>query len=92
VSGIKKKSLAKCPMGLFLSEDNELCVKTEYSDDEGRITAYILSSGAFFGASSSQTVESQRKMMVTRIIEIVLTIQVFPSRFGDLPGLACESL
>jgi hypothetical protein len=65
VSVIKKKSLAKCPMGLFLSEDNELCVKTEYSDDEGRITAYILSSGAFFGASSSQTVESQRKMMVT---------------------------
>lgn len=60
-------SLAHCPIGLFLSADRALCLKTEYGDNDGRIDAYIVSSGEFFWGASPQTIESQRSQMVTPV-------------------------
>jgi hypothetical protein len=55
-------SLADCPIGLFL-KDGELCVKSEYGDNEGRIDAYIVSSGEFFWGGA-KTRAQQRKVLV----------------------------
>lgn len=57
-------TLAECPVGLFLSEHNQLCLKTEYGNNEGRIDAYIVSSGEFFWGSQPQTIANQRKQVV----------------------------
>ena len=56
-------SLAECPIGLFL-HGNTLGLKTEYSNNEGRIDAYIVESGEFFCGDQPQTVASQRSQMV----------------------------
>lgn len=60
----ERLTLADCPIGLFQSENGELCLKTEYGNHEGRIDAYIVSSGEFFWGSSPQTIANQRKQMV----------------------------
>ena len=60
-----KCTLAACPVGLFSAEDGELCLKTEYGNNEGRIDAYIVSSGEFFWGAAPQTIASQRAQMVT---------------------------
>lgn len=57
-------TLAECPIGLFFSEAGTLCLKTEYGNNEGRIDAYIISSGEFFWGPSPQTIANQRKQMV----------------------------
>ena len=62
-----KMTLANCPIGLFMSADGELCLKTEYGNNEGRIDAYIVSSGEFFWGSAPQTIKSQRQQMVTPV-------------------------
>jgi hypothetical protein len=59
----KATPLSSCPIGLFLCGD-ELCLKTEYGNNEGRIDAYIVSSGEFFWGDAPQTVASQRAQMV----------------------------
>lgn len=64
---MRKRTLAKCPIGLFLSEHGELCVKTEYSTNEGRIDAFIVASGEFFWGRPPQTIASQRAQMVRPI-------------------------
>ncbi|MFC7663958.1 hypothetical protein ACFQWF_16365 [Methylorubrum suomiense] len=46
----RRVSLADCPIGLFLAVGGALCLKTEYADNEGRVDAYIVESGEFFGA------------------------------------------
>jgi hypothetical protein len=57
--------LAECPIGLFMPVDsNELCLKTEYGNNEGRIDAYIVSSGEFFWGSHPQTIPNQRAQVV----------------------------
>jgi hypothetical protein len=56
-------TLEECPIGLFLSGD-ELCLKTEYGNNEGRIDAYIVSSGEFFWGSAPQTIANQRAQIV----------------------------
>lgn len=56
-------TLVECPIGLFLHEDT-LCLKTEYGNNEGRIDAYIVSTGEFFWGDSSQKVDNQRKQLV----------------------------
>jgi hypothetical protein len=56
-------TLAECPIGLFMYRD-ELCLKTEYGNNEGRIDAYIVSSGEFFWGDAPQTIASQRKQLV----------------------------
>jgi hypothetical protein len=57
-------TLEECPIGLFLSEHNQLCLKTEYGNNEGRIDAYIVSSGEFFWGNAPQTIANQRKQLV----------------------------
>jgi len=55
-------TLADCPIGLFLKGDT-LALKTEYGNNEGRIDAYIVSSGEFFWGGTSVPKE-QRMVMV----------------------------
>lgn len=57
-------TLAECPVGLFYHGD-ELCIKTEYGNNEGRIDAFIVSSGEFFWGHAPQTIASQRASIVT---------------------------
>jgi hypothetical protein len=58
-------TLARCPIGLFLcGKDRQLCLKTEYGNNEGRIDAYIVSSGEFFWGDAPQTIASQRAQRV----------------------------
>jgi hypothetical protein len=57
-------SLAACPIGLFWSNSGELCLKTEYGNNEGRIDAYIVSSGEFFWGDPPQTIGNQRRQSV----------------------------
>jgi hypothetical protein len=65
-------TLAKCPIGLFMSQDSELCLKTEYGNNEGRIDAYIVSSGEFFWGAKPQTIASQRSEVVTPVENVTL--------------------
>ena len=55
-------TLADCPIGLFM-KGTELCLKTEYGNNEGRIDAYIVSSGEFFWGGAMLP-EDQRKVLV----------------------------
>jgi hypothetical protein len=66
-------ALKDCPIGLFVSvEGNELCLKTEYGNNEGRVDAYIVSSGEFFWGSAPQTIPNQRAQMVRPVdVDIV---------------------
>ena len=57
-------TLAECPIGLFESDAGELCLKTEYGNNEGRIDAYIVSSGEFFWGTAPQTIANQRIQLV----------------------------
>lgn len=59
--------LSACPIGLFVSTDGTLCLKTEYGTNEGRIDAYIVSTGEFFWGAHPQTIENQRRQMVRPI-------------------------
>ena len=63
----KKVTLAECPIGLFRAESGNLCLKTEYGNNEGRIDAYIVSSGEFFWGAAPQTIASQRQQLVTPV-------------------------
>lgn len=67
VSGGRTVSLASCPIGLFMSEGGELCLKTEYGDNNGRIDAYIVSSGEFFWGGTSEPIK-QRQVQVRSVI------------------------
>ena len=67
--------LAECPVGLFLY-GGTLCLKTEYGNNEGRIDAYIVSSGEFFWGDSPQTIVNQRKQMVRPITRKLVTLFV----------------
>lgn len=58
-----KVRLDECPIGLFWAGD-DLCVKTEYMNNDGRVLAYIVESGEFFCGSQPQTVENQLAQMV----------------------------
>ena len=60
-------TLAACPTGLFINEYGGLCLKTEYGDNNGRIDAFIVSSGEFFWGAAPQTIASQRKSLVTPV-------------------------
>lgn len=57
-------TLKECPVGLFVHETGELCLKTEYGNNEGRIDAYIVDSGEFFWGSQPQSIANQRRQMV----------------------------
>lgn len=66
-----KVQLAACPIGLFLSEGGELCLKTEYGINDGRIDAYIVSSGEFFWGGTSHP-QDQRRVLVTPVENVTL--------------------
>jgi hypothetical protein len=76
-------TLANCPIGLFLSEGGELCLKTEYGNNDGRIDAYIVSSGEFFWGAAPQTIVSQRAQMVTPVENVALRKRPVAFRFPD---------
>lgn len=76
-------TLAECPIGLFLSEGGELCLKTEYGNNEGRIDAYIVSSGEFFWGSAPQTIPNQRAQMVTPVENVTLKKRPVAFRIPD---------
>lgn len=64
-----KVTLTECPIGLFLSDGGGLCIKTEYGNNEGRIDAFIVSSGEFFWGAAPQTITSQRRQMVRPVTD-----------------------
>lgn len=57
-------TLEQCPIGLFLDCDDNLCLKTEYGNNEGRIDAFLVTSGEFFWGTAPQTIANQRKQLV----------------------------
>ena len=61
----KTTSLRNCPVGLFMF-NNELCVKTEYGSNEGRIDAYIVRTGEFFWGGKVEP-EEQAALRVTPV-------------------------
>lgn len=67
IAGGPTVSLASCPIGLFVSASGELCLKTEYGNNDGRIDAYIVSSGEFFWGGAT-TPKEQRQVQVTYVI------------------------
>ena len=71
---MSKVTLALCPIGLFLSESGELCLKTEYGNNEGRIDAYIVRTGEFFWGANPQTIATQRMQPVTPVDADGLTL------------------
>lgn len=50
--------LDEAPIGLFMC-NGELCLKTEYREPNGAVSAFIVSSGEFFWGPSPQTVANQ---------------------------------
>lgn len=81
----RRKSLAECPIGLFMCGD-ELCLKTEYGSNEGRIDAYIVSTGEFFWGGAS-TIAEQRMVKVLPV-DTALVIDI--CRRQALPVLGDE--
>ncbi len=63
---VERVTLAQCPIGLFWCL-GELCLKTEYGNNEGRIDAYIVSSGEFFWGEAPQSIANQRAQLVQPI-------------------------
>ena len=69
---MRRIRLEKCPIGLFMF-DGVLCLKTEYGDNNGRIDAYIVSSGEFFWGYAPQSIASQRRQLVTPVrLDVVM--------------------
>lgn len=62
-AGIEAVPLSDCPIGLFWCGET-LALKTEYGNNEGRIDAYIVSSGEFFWGPAPQSIQNQRACMV----------------------------
>ncbi len=80
---MSKTTLAECPIGLFLADSGELCLKTEYGSNDGRIDAYIVSSGEMFWGSQPQTIASQRAQMVTPVENVTLRKRPVAFRVPD---------
>ena len=59
-------TLAQCPPGLFWA-GKTLGFKSEYGNNEGRIDAFIISSGEFLWGPAPQTIARQRMMLVRPI-------------------------
>ena len=90
-------ALADCPIGLFMSNDGELCLKTEYGNNDGRIDAYIVSSGEFFWGDHPQTIANQRRQLVTPIdheelLRLSARQQVSVEELENLISRKCQAL
>ena len=66
VTADRSVRLADCPIGLFMCR-GELCLKTEYGNNEGRIDAFIVSSGEYFWGAHPQTIANQRAQRVVPV-------------------------
>ena len=77
-------TLEECPIGLFMSH-GELCLKTEYGNNEGRIDAYIVSSGEFFWGGTS-LIADQRKVMVEPVENVTLAKRPVAFRLPETDG------
>lgn len=77
--------LGDCPVGLFLSEGGELCLKTEYGTNEGRIDAFIVSSGEYFWGGTTHP-QDQRRVLVTPVENVTLQKRPVAYRFPDHDG------
>ena len=62
--------LKDCPIGLFLF-NNTLCIKTEYSDDNGYCDCYIISSGEYFVGG---VIDKEKRNLLTVIPIKVKTV------------------
>ena len=82
---MEKVTLAECPIGLFMAESGELCLKTEYANNDGRIDAYIVSSGEMFWGAAPQTIDSQRAQIVTPVEHVTLHKRPVAFRVPDGP-------
>ena len=62
----KAKTLTDCPIGLFiLAESKNLCLKTEYGNNQGGCECYIVSSGEVLSCNGkTSTEEGCSKIMV----------------------------
>ncbi len=83
----RRMRLKNCPVGLFWC-GGELCLKTEYGTNEGRIDAYIVSSGEFFSGAPPQNIANQREQMVVPIntAKAVAALTALKSRAGQEEG------
>lgn len=63
-----RTTLARAPVGLLMTDDGSLIVKTEYRTENGAIQAFIVESGEMFWGDQPQTVESQLKTRVRGVI------------------------
>lgn len=82
-------TLARCPIGLFTAESGELCLKTEYGNNEGRIDAYIVSTGEFFWGAHPQTIANQRAQIVTPVEVTGLADRSCTCHPDDYPPVPC---
>ena len=60
------RRLDEIDIGLFVC-NGELCLKTEYREPNGAISAFIVESGEFFWGPSPQTVATQNSCTVTPV-------------------------
>lgn len=58
--------LDSAPIGLFMC-NGELCLKTEYREPNGAISAFIVETGEFFWGPSPQSVANQNACDVTAL-------------------------
>lgn len=61
------RRLDEAPVGLFMC-NGELCLKTEYREPNGFVSAFIVKTGEFFGGPSPQSVASQNACDVTPLV------------------------
>jgi len=66
--------LDEAPIGLFMCM-GELCLKTEYREGNGAVTAYIVESGEFFWGPSPQSVANQN---ATEVRPIEIPVEMLP--------------
>lgn len=77
-------SLAACPIGLFVFRD-ELCVKTEYGGNDGRIDAYIVSSGEFFWGGTVRAADQRNVMVRPAQVKPIPTPGTLPTGWAVIP-------
>ena len=58
--------LDEAPIGLFMC-NGELCLKSEYREPNGAVSAFIVESGEFFWGPSPQSVANQNACTVTPV-------------------------
>lgn len=79
-----KVRLADAPVGLFLSDNGELCLKTEYGSPDSGIEAYIVSTGEAF-CGGVDTIEERNNLKVVPV-EVVPVVYAEWEPLGHTPA------